>query len=199
METLGGSPCTVWMAAGGRDEISVGYNSESLHRAVCRSSALCPAMAAQRAFLLCLCGSRWENTGRGGHMSAEPHTGRARGAAGLSPSTTWMPKPIRRAGSPMRGTRVVQRAHPSGPGKLHPPGIGQGGSERVVHAAGPIGRRNPPPTFLRRKDKREPCLCRIDTHGTGAPIHMEKLHPPCKHKEKKNSTNRPSSVKRYIS
>ena len=91
-------------------------------------------------------------------------------------------------------------AHLSGHGELHPLDIEQRGSERVVHAAGPIGRRNPPPTFLRRKDKREPCLCRIDTHGTGAPIHMEKLRPPCKHKEKKkNSTNRPSSVKRYIS
>ena len=117
--------------------------------------------------------------------------------------------PHRQPGCPSRsGEREAPCVEPGwcrgrirvAPGNFIRRASGKGDSERVVHAAGPIGRRNPPPTFLRRKDKREPCLCRIDTHGTGAPIHMEKLRPPCKHKEKKkNSTNRPSSVKRYIS
>lgn len=72
---------------------------------------------------------------------------------GCPPSTTWMPKPIRRAGSPMRGIRVVQRAHPSGPGKLHPPGIERGSSGRAVRAAGPTAKRKSALPFLRRKDK----------------------------------------------
>lgn len=33
------------------------------------------------------------------------------------------------------------------------PGIERGGSGRMARVAGPTGRRNPPPTFLRRKDK----------------------------------------------
>lgn len=58
-------------------------------------------------------------------------------------------------------------AHLSGHGELHPLDIEQRGSERVVHAAGLTAKRKSALPFLRRKDKREPCLCRIDTHSTG--------------------------------
>lgn len=54
----------------------------------------------------------------------------------------------------------IQQAAPHcvpGPGwRGHPPGIGHGGSERVVRAAGPATQRNPAPPFFRRKDKGQP-------------------------------------------
>ena len=137
----------------GHDELSVGYNSESLHRAVCRNSALCQAMAARLGFLLCLCGSRWGNTGRGVPRSAEPHMAGRVELLGCPSSTTWLPWPIRRAGDPCHGTQKVQRVHLGGLWELYPPGIERGGSGRAVRAAGPTAKRKSALPFLRRKDK----------------------------------------------
>lgn len=110
-------PYATWMATG-HDELSVGYNSESLHRAVCRSSALCQAMAARLGFLLCLCGSQW-----GEHRQGRTYECGAPYWQGLWSCYAGASRQPGLTGPSRRGSGAMPRVH-CGAGDLSGPPLG---------------------------------------------------------------------------
>lgn len=103
------------------------------------------------------CSKRRGDSGRGGPLSTESYIGAGRWSccAGASRRPE-LPGPSRRGwelyGGPRRRRELVQAA----PVKLHPPGIGHGGSGRAVRAAGLATERNPALLFSVEKTNGQP-------------------------------------------